>query len=211
MILKNVPENLYLIHYKINTSDADELYATIETAKTRHMNRIYATKYEQDKFILQPHLPQKEIFITVIGEYKFSDGTSAYCAPSTLTLNNRPKEIISYRLEWGTSGLFKKEAHAKDCKLIIESNAKSTPKMFLLCRGDRSMNIELNDSATRKLGTVREYPNGYDGGRLVINLPNDSWKDISSGTFVKLWISKEDERRFELKASNPDSLIVPKK
>lgn len=211
LILKNLPENLYLIHYKINTSDADELYATIETAKTRHMNRIYATKYEQDKFILQPHLPQKEIFITVIGEYKFSDGTSAYCAPSTLTLNNRPKEIISYRLEWGTSGLFKKEAHAKDCKLIIESNAKSTPKMFLLCRGDRSMNIELNDSATRKLGTVREYPNGYDGGRLVINLPNDSWKDISSGTFVKLWISKEDERRFELKASNPDSLIVPKK
>ena len=211
LVLKSIPENLYMIHYKINTSDADELYATIETAKARQMNRIYAAKYAQDTFILQTHLPPKEIFITVIGEYKFSDGTSAYCAPSTLTLNNRPKEIISYRLEWGTSGLFKKEIHAKDCKLIIESNAKSTPKMSLVCRSDGRMNIEAGDSTTRILGTVRAYPEGYSGGRLETNLPNEIWKEVSSGTVIKLLTSKEDEKRFELKASRPDSLIVPKK
>ena len=77
LVLKSVPENLYMIHYKINTGDADELYATIETAKARQMNRIYATKYAQDTFISQAHLPPKEIFITVIGEYKFNDGTIA--------------------------------------------------------------------------------------------------------------------------------------
>jgi len=211
LFLKNVPASLYQVHYKINTDDADELYATIETAKARQMNRIYATKYTQDTFILQPHLPPKELFITVIGEYKFSDGKEFFSTPSTLTLDNRPKEIISYRLEWGTSGFFTKEAHAKDCKLIIESNAKPTPKLFLICRRDGRMNIELEDSSTRKLGTVREYPQGYDGGRLEILLPNDTWKDISSGTVVKLSTSKEDERRFELKPTRPDSLIVPKK
>ena len=104
LVLKSTPANLYMIHYKINTGDADELYATIDTAKARQMNRIYAAKYAQDTFITQTHLPPKEIFITVIGEYKFADGSSAYSEPSTLTLNNRPKEIISYRLEWGTSG-----------------------------------------------------------------------------------------------------------
>ena len=211
LILKSVPENLYMIHYKINTRDADELYATIETAKARQMNRIYATKYTQDTFISQTHLPPKEIFITVIGEYKFSDGSAAYSVPSTLVLNNRPKEIISYRLEWGTSGIFKKEIHAKDCKLIIESNAKPTPKMFLVCRSDGRMNIEAGDSTTRTLGTIRAYSEGYGGGRLETNLPNEMWKDISSGTVVKLLTSKEDEKRFELRALRPDSLIVPKK
>ena len=213
LVLKSVPENLYMIHYKINTSDADELYATIETAKARQMNRIYATKYAQDTFIsqTQTHLPQKELFITVIGEYKFSDGSSAYCAPSTLTLNNRPKEIISYRLEWGTSGIFKKEIHAKDCKLIIESNAPSTPKMFLVCRSDGRMNIEAGDSATRTLGKIRAYEEGFRDGRLEIPLPNETWKEISAGTVVKLLTSKDDEKIFELKASRPDSLIVPKK
>ncbi len=211
LVLKSVPENLYLIHYKINTEEADELYATIETAKARQMNRIYATKYAQDTFISQTHLPPKEIYITVIGEYKFSDGTAAYSEPSTFILNNRPKEIISYRLEWGTSGLFKKETHAKDCKLIVESKAPATPQMFLACRLDGRMNIELGDSATKILRRVLEQPNGFKDGRLEIKLPNETWKDISQGTHVKLLTAREDERRFELKASDPESLTVPKK
>ncbi len=211
LVLKSVPENLYMIHYKINTRDADELYATIETAKSRQMNRIYAAKYAQDTFISQPHLPPKEIFVTVIGEYKFADGAAAYSTPSTLTINNRPKEVISYRLEWGTSGFITKTVHAKDCKLIIESNAHPTPKMFLVCRRDGHLNIELGDSATKILGTIREYPKGYSGGRLEIDLPNDTWKDISSGTVVKLLTSKDDEGHFDLKASRPESLTVPKK
>ena len=211
LVLKSVPENLYLIHYKINTKDADELFATVETAKARQMNRIYATKYAQDTFISQSHLPPKEIYITVVGEYKFSDGTAAYSEPSTLILNNRPKEIISYYLEWGTSGLFKKEPHAKNCKLIIESDAHLTPKLFLVCRRDGRMNIEQGDSSTRTLGVIREYPAGYKGGRLTIDLPDETWKDISAGTVVKLVTAREEERRFELKASRPDTLIVPKK
>ena len=211
LVLKGVPESLYMIHYKINTRDADDLYATIETARARQMNRIPAKKYAQDTFILQTHLPQKELFITVIGEYQFGDGSSAYSAPSTLTLNNSPKQIIAYRLEWGTSGFITKTIHAKDCKLIIESDAPATPKMYLVCRRDGRMNIELGDSATRTLGTVRENPDGYKGGRLEIDLPNDTWKDVASGTVVKLLTSKEDARRFELKATRPDSLTVPKK
>ncbi len=211
LILKSVPENLYQIHYKINTRDADELYETTATAKARQMNRITATKYAQDAAITQNHLPPKELFITVIGEYKFADGSAAYSAPSTLTLNNSPKEIISYRLEWGTSGIFKKEPHAKDCRLIIESDAAATPKMYLVCRRDGRMNIEAGDSSTRTLGDVRAFPNGYSGGRLEVSLPDDTWKDIASGTVVKLMTSKEDERRFELKPSRPETLIVPKK
>ncbi len=211
LILKSVPENLYQIHYKINTRDADELYETTATAKARQMNRITATKYAQDAAITQNHLPPKELFITVIGEYKFADGSAAYSAPSTLTLNNSPKEIISYRLEWGTSGIFKKEPHAKDCRLIIESDAAATPKMYLVCRRDGRMNIEAGDSSTRTLGDVRAFPNGYSGGRLEVPLPDDTWKDIASGTVVKLMTSKEDERRFELKPSRPETLIVPKK
>ena len=73
------------------------------------------------------------------------------------------------------------------------------------------MNIEQGDSSTRTLGVVREYPAGYKGGRLEIDLPDETWKDISAGTVVKLVTAKEDERRFELKALRPDTLIVPKK
>ena len=211
LVLKSLPKNLNQIHYKVNTKDADELYATIETAKERNMNRILATKYAQDTFILQQRLPPKEIYITVIGEYKFDDGTVVYSAPSTLILNNRPKEIISYYLEWGTSGFFTKEVHAKDCKLIIESEAHLTPKMFLACRRDGRMNIDLGDAETTILSAVGEYPTGYKNGRLEVNLPNEIWKDVATGTFLKLLTEKENEQRFDLKASRPNTLTVPKK
>ena len=175
------------------------------------MNRIYAAKYAQDTFILQPHLQQKEIFITVIGEYKLSDGTAVYSAPSTLTLNNRPKENISYWLQWGTSGFITKTPHAKDCKLIIESTAKPTPKLLLVCRMDGHMNIELGDSATRTLGVIQRSETGYHNGRLEVLLPDNTWDKVDSGTVVKLMTSAEDAKRFDVKAARPDTLTVPKK
>lgn len=211
LVLKSLPKNLYLIHYKVQTEDSDELFAAVEDAKARHLNRIYATKYAQDTFISQSHLPQKELYITVIGEYKLSDGSIIYSAPSKMILNNRPKSVISYWLEWGTSGLFNKKAHAKNCKLIIESNAKEIPRMFLACRKDGRMNIELKDSSTQILDTVKEYRNGLPNGRLEVLLSDDIWHDISPGTVVKLLIQAEKAKFFDLKPVKPDSLTVPKK
>ncbi len=211
LVLKTLPKNLYLIHYKIKTEDSEELYASIEEAKARYLNRIYAKKYAEDTFISQSHLPQKELYITVIGEYKLSDGSAIFSAPSKLCLNNRPKSEIFYHLEWGTSGLFNKKAQAKNCKLVIESDAKKTPQLFLACRKDGRMNIELKDSATQILESVKEYKNGFPNKKIEIILSDEIWREILPGTVVKLFTSEEDAKYFDLKASKPESLTVPKK
>ena len=211
LVLKTLPKNLYLIHYKIKTEDSDEFFADVEDAKARHLNRIYATKYAQDTFISQTHLPQKELYITVIGEYKLADGSTIYSVPSKMILNNRPKSVISYRLEWGTSGLFNKKAQAKNCRLIIDSDAHETPRLFLACRKDGRMNIEIKDSSTQILETIKEYKKGFPGGHLEISLADEIWQEVSPGTVVKLLTSEDDEKYFDLKVSKPDSLTVPKK
>lgn len=209
LTLKNLPHNVYMIHYKVTTDDSEETFATIDDAKERHMNRIYATKYAQDTFITQSHMPEEKLFITVIGEYKLGNGATVYSKPSTLTLDNRPKVEISYRLEWGTSGLFNKTSHAKNCKLIVESNAEFTPKLFLAYRKDGRLNISLKDKLTTILYAVPEFKTGFPNKRLEIFLPDEIWKNLDEGFNVKLLA--EDSQRFELKASKPDSLTVPKK
>lgn len=208
LVLKKLPRNVYMIHYKI-TADSEETFATIDDAQSRHMNRIYATKYAQDTFITQSHMPEEKLFITVIGEYKLSDGSTVYSPPSTLTLDNRPKFEITYRLEWGTSGLFNKIYHAKNCKLIVESNAESTPKLFLACRKDGRLNISLADKSTTILYEVPEFKAGFPNKRLEIFLPDEIWKDVDEGFNVKLLA--KDSKRYELSPSKPDSLTVPKK
>ena len=209
LTLKKLPKNAYMIHYKVSTDESEETFATINDARERHMNRIYATKYAQDTFITQSHMPEEKLFITVIGEYKLSDGSTVYSPPSTMTLDNRPKVEISYRLEWGTSGLFNKTSHAKNCKLIIESNAEATPKLFLACRKDGRLNISLSDKSTVILYKVPEFKAGLPNKRLEIFLPDDIWNEVSEGFSVKLLA--QDATRFELTPSKPDSLTVPKK
>lgn len=209
LTLKKLPSNVYRIHYKVRTEDADEMFSTIDDAKDQHMNRIYATKYAQDTFITQSHMPDEKLFITVIGEYKLANGLTVYSAPSTMVLDNRPKVEISYRLEWGTSGLFNKVAHAKNCKLILESDAPSTPKLFLACRKDGRLNISLADKSTVILYEVPEFRAGLPDKRLEIFLPDGIWREVDEGFNVKLLAA--DSNRFDLKASKPDSLTVPKK
>ena len=209
LTLKKLPSNAYMIHYKVSTDDSDETFATIEDAKDRHMNRIYATKYAQDTFITQPHMPEDKLFITVIGEYKLKDGSTVYSPPSTMTLDNRPKVEISYRLEWGTSGLFNKTSHAKNCKLIVESKADYTPKLFLACRKDGRLNISLADKSTNTLYVVPEFKTGFPNKKMEFVLPDEIWKEVDEGFNVKLLA--KDSSRYELSPSKPDSLTVPKK
>ena len=211
LVLKTLPKNIYMIHYKVSNEDSDELYATVEEAKARHLNRIYATKYEHDTSISQAHLPQKKLYITVIGEYKLSDGSTAYSEPSTIYLNNRPRAEISYWLEWGMSGLFTKTPQAKNCKLVIESQADFIPKLFLACRKDGLTNIDLKNSVTKVLEEVPEQKKGLKNGRLEIFLSDEIWDEVLSGANIKLLTLPEEERYFFLKAAKPETLTVPKK
>ena len=211
LVLKSIPPNVYMIHYKIATDDDDEFYATVDDAKDRHMNRIYASKYIQDTCIMQAHLPHRELYITVIAEYKLKNGMTVYSEPSRLTLDNRPRSEISYWLEWGKSGLFTKKAQAKNCKLIIESDAEYVPRLFLACRKDGLMNINLKDSLTRILSEIPEYKNGFPGNHIEVSLPDGIWDEVLPGAIVKLLTTPDDEKLFYFKVVKPETVTVPKK
>ena len=212
LYLQKLPLNVYMIHYKVKTDEDDELYATVEDAKARHMNRIYASKYMQDTYISQAHIPHRVIYITVIAEYKLKGGSTVYSEPSTLVLDNRPRSEISYSLEWGKSfGLFSTKAQAKNCKLIVESKAEYLPKLYLACRKDGLTNINLKDSLTRILAEIPEYKNGYTNGHIEISLPDEIWNEVLPGAVVKLLTAPDDERHFYFKITKPESVIVPKK
>ena len=73
------------------------------------------------------------------------------------------------------------------------------------------MNIELKDSATQILESVKDYKTGLPNKKLEIILPDEIWREVSPGTVVKLLTSEDDAKYFDLKATKPESLTVPKK
>ena len=210
--LRPLPHHLGKIYYSFNTKSTPRgVYSTISDAKQNHMRVITREKYLQDKFILIPSAPTSEIYITVIGEFKLSDGTTVYSNPSRFMLNNRPKSVINYWLEWGTSGVFKKKPTAKNCKLIIESTADYTPTLYLAYNKGGGLNIEPGSASTITLHTIKGYDDGLPDGRLEFFLPDSTWDRVASGTMIKLLPIKRDEKYFDVLPVKPETLKVPSK
>lgn len=210
--LRPLPSSITRIHYSFNTKSSPRgLYSSISDAKQNHMRTITREKYQQDKFILVPSVPTSEIYLTVIGEFRLSDGTTVYSNPSRFMINNRPKSVINYWLEWGTSGLLKKTPRAKNCKLIIESKADYTPTLYLAYNRGGGLNIEPGTASTITLHTIKGYDEGLPDGRLEFFLPDSTWDSIKSGTMIKLLPIKRDEKYFDVLAVKPETLKVPNK
>ena len=187
------------------------LYMNKDDAQSGKMRFIPAEKYELDKVIIWHSPPQMELYLTVIGEYKMSDGSIFYSEPSTETINNRPKEEIIYWLEWASSGFLKKTSRAKNCKLVIESEAEYTPTLYLAYNKTGGTNIELEDSSTIKILGIQSSETGFAGGRQEFLLDNVIWENINEGTIIKLLMEKKDTKHFDIRPARPESLKVPPK
>ena len=212
IILNPLPDNLVKIHYALtNKNNRGRLYMTIDDAKNNRMRSIFAKKYELDKVIIIHSPPQMELYLTVIGEYKMSDGSTIFSEPSTEVINNRPKAEIVYWFEWATSGILKKTLRAKNCKLIIETNSEYIPSLYLAYNKNGGSNIELDEPSTIKIRTIQGSDGGLPGGRQEYPLDNSLWEGIAEGTFIKLLPSKKDAKHFDIRPAKPESLRVPQK
>ncbi len=212
IILNRLPDKLTKIYYAITTKNTrGKLYMTVEDAKSNRMRSIFAKKYELDRVIIIPSPPPTELYLTVIGEYKMSDGSTVFSEPDTEIINNRPKAEIVYWLEWASSGVFKKTLKAKNCKLVIETEAEYTPTLYLAYNKNGGTNIELDEPATIKIRMIPSSDTGFLGGHQEFPLDNAIWENVAAGTVIKLLPSKKDAKYFEIRPARPDSLRVPQK
>ena len=212
IILNPMPDKLVKIHYSIMTKNMrGRLYMAIDDAKNNRMRSLPAKSYERDKVIIVHSPPPMELYLTVIGEFKMSDGSTFFSEPSTEVINNRPKAEIIYWLEWASSGVFKKTARAKNCKLIIETKAEYTPTLYLAYNKNGGTNIELEESSTVKIRMIPSSETGFLGGHQEFPLDNTIWENISEGTIIKLLPSKKDAKHFDIRPARPESLRVPPK
>ena len=212
IILNRLPDKLVKIYYAITTKNTrGKLYMTVEDAKSNRMRSIFAKKYELDRVIIIPSPPPTELYLTVIGEYKMSDGSTVFSEPDTEIINNRPKAEIVYWLEWASSGVFKKTLKAKNCKLVIETEAEYTPTLYLAYNKNGGTNIELDEPATIKIRMIPSSDTGFLGGHQEFPLDNAIWENVAAGTVIKLLPSKKDAKYFDIRPARPDSLRVPQK
>lgn len=207
--LANKPKNLERIHYIVAKKTGSTVpWATIEDAKQRTLSIVSLSEYERDGMILVEMLPKTDLYISVIGQYKMADGSIVYSEPSKLRLSNKPKEKINYRFTWASGGFFGR-AKAKNCKLIVSSNAEETPEMYVVYKSDGHIPMKLQDPKAVVIHTIPESDNGFKNGEYVYQFPDSTWNVISSATPLRLFIQDDDMAEFEVAPSDIESCKVP--
>lgn len=211
IILQNEPKNLDRIHYIVAKKvDSRVPWATVDDAKRKTLQIITVQEYIRDGMILIESLPKADLYISIIGQYKMSDGSVVYSDASKLKISNKPKQKISYRLAWG-GGLFSSKTKPKDCKLYISTSAEETPALKLVYRSDGHIPMRLIDPKTIVLHTIPESDTGFPAGQYVYSFPDSTWERIKAQTELRLMLSDDDMAEYEIMPENITSLKVPQK
>lgn len=211
IILQNKPKNLDRIHYIVaKKMDSRVPWATVDDAKRNTLQIITIQEYARDGMILIESPPKEDLYISIIGQYKMSDGNIVYSEASKLRISNKPKQKISYRLGWG-GGLFSSKPKPKDCKLYVSTSAEETPTLKLVYRSDGHIPMRLIDPKTIVLHTIPESDTGFSAGQYVYSFPDSTWERIKAQTELRLMLSDDDMAEYEIIPENITSLKVPQK
>lgn len=209
--LKQLPKHLDKIHYQMTRKvDQTVPWAQVADAKAGRMIILPQEDYVKNGLIVINHVPEEDLYVTVIGEFRMPNGQTVYSEPSKHRIVNTPKKKIVYRIEWGTVGFFRQRPVAEDAKLVIECTAIEIPELKLVYRTDGHIPMSVSEPLTIDICTVPETESGYPEGRKRIDLPNTVWSTIGRGSQLRLMLADEDNMaEYELEAAELELLKVP--
>lgn len=209
IVIANKPTNLECLHYIVAEKKGNKApWAEIQDAKRNSLSKISFHDYNRDGMILVEQPPKTELYISVIGQYKMSDGSTVYSEPSKMRISNKPKEEITYKLLWTSGGFFHKQK-IRSCKLIIHSNAKETPELKVIYLSDGHIPMRINDPKAVVLHTVPESDRGFENGEYVFEFSDSTWSSVRSGTAIRVFLTENDMAEYTVTPIDLSTLTVP--
>lgn len=206
--LKQLPQYLERIYYIASVkTDSKPPWATVSDAKRCLLYSLTAAEYRRDGMIVMESVPQDDLYISVIGQYRMPDGSILYSEVSRVRLSNRPKSLINYTFSWGTSWLGKPKAKA--FVLRVSCPAPETPEIKLVYSTDGHIPMRLQDPKNVVLATIPESDTGFSDHVYFLNLPDSVWQEVGPGKNLRLLISDDDLAEFELRCSDLSTAKVP--
>lgn len=206
--LVDIPDMLDSIYYCFAEKTDDTIpWASVGDVKGSKMQKINVDEYIKDGMILIEKIPEKELYITVIGEYRLNNGSIVYSEPSKMRVNNMPKQQLSYKFSWLGTGLLNRLID-KSCRLTITSNGNDLPVIYVVCRTDGHIPMSLEDPKTKVIHQIDEKENAFVNGEFTYRLPDDVVKTIQPGVCLRCFTSKDDKDEYDISPSDVSGCIA---
>lgn len=127
----DLPSPVERVYYHVSFDD-DETVITqnmIENGTPKYVERRV---YERSNDVEIQHIPKAIIHLSLIAQYKH-DGNAFYSPAAIINLSNRPKEKLTYAIQWGTNGIFGKRKTRSGASITIENTSGHDLPSVKLC------------------------------------------------------------------------------
>lgn len=196
-------QNLTNIRYAVLTKNMENEpapWCSIENATEMPMMAVQS--YMTEGMIKIGNVPEKDIYISVIGEYVVGKDVY-YSNPAKLRLSNKPKVAISYKIVWGR---FQKK---KNVRLIIECDMDvDLPDMVLCCDKTIKVPMSANSPNSIMLCKVPEKQDYEAHSKVEVVIPNSVWDNVTRRHEIRLFLPEEYYSEFRMEPAI-DTLKIP--
>ncbi len=215
-LLEPIPSNITNLYYACKVKESPHSKPPYLTSNDLdEMRKISVEVYNKQHTLEINSIPEKELYITVIGEINLN-GQIFYTSPAKLYMNNAPKTKLQYSIEW--KGLvFKKRTaavlHVRSNNVVLDEY-DAWPTLYLVARSDQRIPKQYNVKGAITLARLDENSDKdnhvflSEGGRemtIIFDVP----EKIPSKAPIRLFIDIDDQDEFELETVNEANLVTP--
>lgn len=197
---EEIPESMVALRYAFRVKmreNESAPWCTVDDVES--MGRITLEEYRRIGGIVITPVPLKELYITVIGEYKL--GSEVYFTePARYRISNKPKAQIKYSIEWNKR---------KPRKLIFECNESlDIPELFLCTSRVHPVppnQFDPNNINLCLVGATHEY---QANTKMEVAIPENLWFGAVKKHAIRLFVKDEYLDEFEL-VPDAKTTIIP--
>ncbi len=202
LVLKTIPPYATKIFYSAGTPTG-----TGALSGGGDIESVSAAQYKRDGLICIKTEAGTDTMVSVFCQYGFPNGDKPVSEPVTILLSDKPKQRISYQIEWQTGReWFTKKSRTTAARLVIRTDAYVVPELVLLCRKDGYIPSGKDELGVIVLGTYGGISIEDDRKTVSFELPVAQWQTIAPRTALKLVFADDDLTGYELVCEDISSM-----
>jgi len=199
-------ENIVNFYYCVNikkSSDKKAPYASKDDIEMGKMKKIDYKTYKNKLAIKVDKVAESDLYISVIAEIKNNKNEIFYSETSKFHINNNPKKVINYDINWGRLKIIKKNPELTiDCQF-----EEDVPKLYLVANNDGTIPKNYIGNNIIKICEVKNLKSKLE----KIELPLEKLKILPNGCIIRLYVDEDENDEFLAMPKNIRNLIFPDK
>ncbi len=204
LVLKAIPPYATRIFYSAGT-----LAGAGALSGGGEIESVSAVQYKSDGLICIKTEAGTDVTVSVFCQYEFPNGDKPVSEPVTIVLSDKPKQRVSYWIEWQTGKeWFTKKTRTTAARLVIRTDAYVVPELVLLCRKDGYIPSGKDEPGVIVLGTYGGVSVENDRKTVSFELPVAQWQMIVPRTALKLVFADDNLTGYELVCEDISSMQV---